>query len=335
MTQSCLCRAVSLWVFAFGVSGGVAAEPEGQVLKAEGSGTLTSVAFSRDGRRLAQTEKDVVRIWDLKTGKVLRSWKPPKTTDGAYLHTVAFSPDGKRLAVAAAAYECELFVHDTETGKLIWKKRTLGASHICLAFSPDGKRLVCTGDFSDREEHHLNVFRAEDGKLERGFYSPKTPRLSRRVPITFAPDGKTVVANSAAGRVTLWDIETGKAQPEVHIDPEHLQISSLAVSPDGKVLAVGTTKSLFLFDLKDGKPLRVLSERKTAIVDWRKGEPLLIRFSPDGTTVFAFLDHKLQAWDVKTGTERKVPDVAWSEATAFSADLSSVASSFRITPIPK
>jgi WD40 repeat protein len=276
-----------------------------------------------------------VRIWDLKTGKVLRSWKPPKTTGWAYLHTVAFSPDGKRLAVAAAAYECELFVHDTETGKLIWQKRTLGASHICLAFSPDGKRLVCTGDFSDRKNHDLNVFRAEDGKLERGFYSPKTPALSEEVPITFAPDGKTVVANSAAGRVTLWDIETGKAQPEVHIDPEHLEISSLAMSPDGKVLAVGTRKSLFLFDLKDGKRLRVLSERKKALVDWRKGEPLLIRFSPDGKTVLAFLDHKLQAWDVKTGKARKVPDVAWSEAAAFSADRSSVASGFKITTIPK
>src|SRR5262245_29456234 len=146
--QSCLRHAIPLWALtALNPPAGVAAEPEARVLKAEGSGFLTSVAFSGDGRLLAQTEHALVRVWDLKAGKVLRSWKPPESTGGE-LHSATFSPDGKRLAVAAADYGCEILVYDPETGQLLWGNKTRGASEIELSFSPDGKRLVSTGDFS-------------------------------------------------------------------------------------------------------------------------------------------------------------------------------------------
>ena len=112
-------------------------------------------------------------------------------------------------------------------------------------------------------------------------------------------------------------------------------VKRLAFSPDGKVLAVGTTKSVFLWDLAGEKPLRVLSDRKSQVLGWHQGEALLLQFSADGASVFAFLDGKLQAWNAKTGEARAAPEVVWSDASAFSADRKTVASGFNVYPIPE
>jgi WD40 repeat protein len=331
--QSCLRYAIPLWALAaLNLPAGVAVEPRPQVLKAEGSGSLTSVAFSSDGRLLAQTEHSLIRVWDLKAGKVLRSWKPPNRTEGQ-LHSVTFSPDGKRLAVAAADYGCEILVYDTETGKLLWQKKTREAAEVRLSFSPDGKWLLSTGDFSrGKKENILTVWRAADGELHRELEG--TPMLNNEVPIAFAPDGKTVAAVSDRRKVVLWDIESGKAVPEIRVG-KAIYISAIAFSPDGKVLAVGTTNSVFLWDLPGGKPLRVFTERKDVAGDVHQRMAHLLQFSADGAAVFAFLDSKLQAWDVKTGEARKAPVVAWSRASAFSADRKAVASGFNVYQIPE
>jgi Tol biopolymer transport system component len=331
--QSCLRHAIPLWALAaLNLPVGVAAEPQARVLKAEGSGSLTSVAFSADGRLLAQTEHSLVRLWDLKAGKVLRSWNPPDEGVGE-LHSVTFSPDGKRLAVAGADYSCAILVYDPVTGKLLWRKQTRRAAEVRLSFSPDGKWLLSTGDFSrGKKENILTVWRAADGELHRELEG--TPMLNNEVPIAFAPDGKTVAAVSDRGKVVLWDIESGKAAPEIRVG-KAIYISALAFSPDGKVLAVGTTNSVFLWDLPGGKPLRVFTERKDVADDVYQRMAHLLQFSADGAAVFAFLDGKLQAWDVKTGEARKAPVVAWSRPSAYSADRKALASGFDLYQLPE
>ena len=333
MSRRCLCHAVIPWLLAVGPSTAVAAEPEARVLKAEGSGPLTSVAFSQDGRWLAQTEYALVRLWDLKAGKVLRSWKPPEGTEGE-LHGVTFSPDGKRLAVAAAGYGCEVLVYDTATGKLLWQKETRDAAEVRLAFSPDGKWLSSTGSFSrGKEEYILTVWRAADGEFQRGLEGDHL--LNNEVPIAFAPDGKTVAAVSGHGKVVFWDIESGKAGPEIPVSKVGQPISALAFSPDGKVLGVGTTNSVFLWDLPGGKSPRVFSERKDIAEDVHRNGAHLLQFSADGAVIFAFLNGTLQAWDMKTGEARKVPVVAWSRAAAYSANRKALASGFEILQLPE
>jgi WD40 repeat protein len=332
--QSWLRYAIAIGALAaLNLPAGVAVEPQPQVLKAEGSDSLTSVAFSADGQWFAQTEFDLIRVWDLKAGKVLRSWKPPGERSLG-LQSVTFSPDGKRLAVADPGYGCAILVCDPATGKLLWQKQTRRASEVRLSFSPDGKWLLSTGDFSrGSKEHILTVWRAADGELHRELEG--APMLNNEVPIAFAPDGKAVAAVSGRGKVVLWDIESGKADPEIPVDKAGHPISTLAFSPDGKVLAVGTTNAVFLWNLPGGKPLRVLSERKDAASDVQQRMAHLLQFSADGATVFAFLDGKLQAWDAKTGEARKAPVVEWSRASAYSADRKALAAGFDIYPLPE
>ena len=61
-------------------------------------GSVTSVAFSPDGKRLVSASADqTVKVWDAATGSETLTLKGH--TGGVF--SVAFSPDGKRLASAA------------------------------------------------------------------------------------------------------------------------------------------------------------------------------------------------------------------------------------------
>ena len=55
--------------------------------------------------------------------------------------------------------------------------------------------------------------------------------------VTFSPDGKTIVSGDASGRITLWDIDTGKMRV---IFTHDLKlgglVQSLVLSPDGKIM---------------------------------------------------------------------------------------------------
>ena len=304
----------------------VADEPRKQVLKAEGSGSLSAVAISADGKILAQTEDGIIRVWDLPAAKLLRSWKWKPSTLGA--QRIALSPDGKRLATTSTAlYHGDILVYDTANGELLWKQEdATESSWLELTFSPDGKRLVSTGNFIARkdEESLLKVWDAADGHFLREL---KGGTKFRDLPIPFTPDGKTVVALSGADRLVFWDIETGKASPEVRVPNDDGAIAEYAAAPDGKTLAIRTTKSLYLWDRPSGKRLRVLSTKE--------GEGGKLQFSADGFSVLGFNQAGLQAWDVKTGEVRTLLKMEYSSPRAFSPDRKVLASGFDVHLVPK
>ncbi|MBT6495658.1 MAG: hypothetical protein HOL01_14005, partial [Planctomycetaceae bacterium] len=100
---------------------------------------LKQIAVSADGRCLASVDYlNGTKIWDLKTGKVLRSF-------GGGL--IAFAPDGKTLAIALdPKKKRSILIVETETGKL---RHELQGGHVRnvlhFAFSPDGSRLASGG----------------------------------------------------------------------------------------------------------------------------------------------------------------------------------------------
>jgi WD40 repeat protein len=97
---------------------------------------MTSVAFDPANDHIAASSLDgAVSIWGLAKGKKVRRLK---TADGIW--SIAYSPDGKRLA--AAGWDKLIYVFDPADGKLLFAVRAHSEPIVSLAFSPDGVRLA-------------------------------------------------------------------------------------------------------------------------------------------------------------------------------------------------
>jgi WD40 repeat protein len=103
-----------------------------------------ALAFSTDGESLAgwdAVRREVV-VWELARGKERYRLPPPDVT--GVPRALAWSPDGRTLAVALHAKDCAIRLYEAATGKL---RRTLTGHRDwveSLAWSPDG-RLLASG----------------------------------------------------------------------------------------------------------------------------------------------------------------------------------------------
>jgi WD40 repeat protein len=90
----------------------------------------------------------------------------------------------------------------------------------------------------------------------------------------------------------------------------------MAVSPDGRLLAIGTpTNPIHLIDLADGK------ERRR--IDGLTAQAHILAFSPDGAKLISGgRDQAVRSWDVATGRPlgEPVKHRSWVEAVAITAD---------------
>lgn len=131
-------------------------------------GRLGGMRFSPNGSRLAvvvtemdrstpgRIEREFMRVFEFPSGKVLCDMPLGES----YELRVAFSGDGKHIAIGSADHEVTL--RETDTGKVV---RTfapkLASQLISLAVSPDGKYVAA----SDREPGDLYIWEMAEGKL--------------------------------------------------------------------------------------------------------------------------------------------------------------------------
>src|SRR5262245_57664457 len=188
-----------------------------------GPGTLTLALLLLSSTAVAQgpkSQKD--REGEpLPSGALLRLGTT-RLRHGVSVHTLAFSPDGKKLASGGDVHG-PCFWH-TRSGRLLLRTPSLQEHpHIhALVFSPDGK-LVATA------EHELVRLRdSETGKLIRELKGHKEWVKS----LMFSPDGSAIATVGADGLLKLWNPTTGKSLWNTFDDGT--PIKSIAISPDGK-----------------------------------------------------------------------------------------------------
>jgi serine/threonine protein kinase/WD40 repeat protein len=141
-----------------------------------------SLAFSADGARLS----DGTHIWDAHTGATVHNLRE----FGGFMGSVAFSPDGTRLAANG--------LWDVRTGSQLQINPGPGK----VLFSPDGTRIAAGGSifFPPANEAVTKLWDAQDGTPllvlvghEKGVNS-----------VTFSPDGKRLATGGEKGTVRLW-----------------------------------------------------------------------------------------------------------------------------------
>ncbi len=162
-----------------------------------------------------------IRRWDVETrqeGKPLRAGGPRLDSLGVWED----GHGGLRLALAGLERRGFVSVDDNELERPVRYPD-------CVALSPDGARLACTAQEKDGAALWELPGRTRLGLL---------PDAPFPCGLTFTPDGKHVVVT---GLDHTRIFETAGRKPVARVDhPE--KAGSLAVSPDGGWLAVGTLK---------------------------------------------------------------------------------------------
>jgi WD40 repeat protein/serine/threonine protein kinase len=273
-----------------------------ELLTLQGHGRIVfMMVFSPDGNRLASatanwdsTKKAYdnvqVNVCDAQTGQELFTIKGHT----GWVNRVAFSPDGKRLAIA----DGKVKVWDAQTGQELLSLKGGGSS---VAFSPDGKRLAIA-------DGKVKVWDAQTGQellsLKGGGSS-----------VAFSPDGKRLASAPNDNTVKVWDTQTG--QELLTLKGHTGGVTSVAFSPDGKRLAsTSGDRTVKVWDVQTGQELLSLKERDQSVV-----------FSPDGKRL-ASAAKEVKVWDAQTGQELLTfkGHSGWVSSVVFSPDGTRLAS---------
>jgi WD40 repeat protein len=304
-----------------------------------------SVAFSPDGKILASSGTGhIIRFWDVQSGRQLRS-----ITDRSY--SISFLASGRVLAVASVLGTVDLW--DVATGKLLKTLTGHKGEVLTVAASANGNYIASGG-----ADHTIKIWDATNAKLLRTLSghtgavtalafgandatiasagADGTVRLwdvssgkllhgwiGRGANFAFSPRAGMVAYLASDNSVVLWDmvrqrqLQSLKRSEAVGDLPMEVA-SSLAFSPDGKLLAAGSEVGMHIavWDTANGRETRVLGSHAVPV--------FAMALSHDGKRIAStnIWDCAGIIWDTASGRELFTvgDDTQSATAIAFAPD---------------
>jgi WD40 repeat protein/transcriptional regulator with XRE-family HTH domain len=259
-------------------------------LSGHASGVL-SAAFSADGARLYTSSRDGTgKIWNLSTSAGSEALNLVGHT--GRVATVAYRPDGKQLATFG--WDGTVRIWDAITGAelhMITLEGDYGTGNGYagnVTYSPDGKRLA----YND-----LNTTRIIDTANDVEIMA-LDPFKGGAVDVIFSSDGSQLVDVGADGTIRIHDSRSGKTLVEFQLPAESDGPQEIALSPDGKCLAVAAGNGAYLYDAITGKQILKYSGHGDGV------RSSGIAFSPDGKWIASSgNDSTIKVWDAETGVD--------------------------------
>jgi WD40 repeat protein len=253
-----------------------------------------AAALSKDARILARggpgadfpgTPPDpIIRLWDTATEKQLHALNE----HGGPVVSLAFSPDGKRLA--SGGEDGMVRQWDVATGKELHQRKQHKGVVWSVAFSPDGKRLASGG-----RDGKIDLGEVATGKQIRGWDSQQNFITN----LVFSPDGK-LLASSDRETVHVWDAVRAK---QIRRFPGRGMNHALAFSPSGRFLAIDAlmsrtlpsgaseeTSAIYLWELDSAQTVRRIDRD----LEWTWS----LAFAPDGRTLASGGNATILLWDL-------------------------------------
>ena len=239
---------------------------------------LRTLTFSPDGAKLASIRAkgnvtfrqdmghgfselisdNYLRLTDVQTGRELTN-----LTTGGYVSKIAFSPQGK--AVAFGSYNNIIRVWNMETGTSLNMPQSTE-----LNFDEDGYLI-----------------------LPAEAFIPQIPEISREISaMEFSPDGKKLVSGTYAGKVEMWNVESGVEITSLTTQNQKPEwITALSFSSNGVLLAVGSIRRI-----------RVTESSKLTLLREIEGGVETLVFAPYSTVLVTGLGNGgIELWDVESG----------------------------------
>ena len=287
-----------------------------------------SVAYSPDGKTIVTGSDDgTLKIWNAKTGLLIKTLAGH--TD--YVTSVAYSPDGKTIASGELGKTIKLW--NAQTGELIRNlmkgrkvPRIYRDPHISfeytnsIAWSPDGKKIAVAAGAKSIAGYHrdiglVEIWDAETGEFISTVYAYREPdgvnnsdkrnkyaHLNNCFSVAWSPDSKTIITGGWF-KTRIWDVRD--ATPEL-IRTINFQAAGLALSPDGKKIAMGSAldDTVRICNAKTGALIRHFKAYNGRISlggFYRNIYPLA--WSPDGKTIATGGKDRngIDIWNADTG----------------------------------
>ena len=289
---------------------------------------IDAVAFSPNGKIIASGSRDnTIKIWDF--AKIQTDWNrvEPVTLrgHGDNIESISFSPEGQVLASGSADGTVKLWQvgrnEEVTTSILHTVKKdalTTIRNHddivYGVAFSPDG-RFLASGSKDDsaiiRSVGDIITipFTFETGATKGETTQPASSpsAFSLKVDsLAFSADSNRIFAGAdgdGAAPIRCWDSTTGRS---IHTFSGHWRtVLSLAVSPDGTLLASGSRDgAMKLWDIENNAYITTFD--RGGFFDLLTDEDHDIHtldFSPDGTLLaLGTKDCSVDIWNVSSRT---------------------------------
>ncbi|MEG4251611.1 serine/threonine-protein kinase [Microcoleus sp. Pol10D4] len=244
-------------------------------------GSVNAIALSPDGKTLVSASFGTIRIWNVRTGRLVRTLNSVHSKKS--VKTVAVSPDSSILA--SGGDDNNVILWDLKTGR---RMRTIAAHKATvneIAFSRDGQTLASGSD--DKTVRLWNVRTGSRLRTLSGHAGGVNA-------IALSGDGKTLASGSEDKTVRLWNLATGEVRRI--ITGNRGPVTAVAFSPNGKIVASASTdNTIRLSNVQDGKRTRTFKGHSSSV--------RTIAFSPDSRTLISG-GEDIIVWDLKTGKER-------------------------------